>query len=115
MCRSAAPARANPSAALGLVVGVAARCGRGYGWRWILELLPFSLLINFDQHNAQYVSWQISPLVAHWILKQSLALEKGGERSHEDHQGFRQETSAAELLCPSVRYLVGWRPHRGRS
>jgi hypothetical protein len=29
------------------------------------ELLPFSLLINLDRHNAQYVSWQIIPLVAH--------------------------------------------------
>jgi hypothetical protein len=29
-----------------------------------LELLPFSLLINLDQQDAQYVSWQIIPLVA---------------------------------------------------
>ena len=30
-----------------------------------LEPQPLSLLINLDQHNGQYVSWQITSLVAH--------------------------------------------------
>src|SRR5215203_2799670 len=33
-------------------------------------------LINVDQHNARYVSWQIVLLVAHWILKETLATER---------------------------------------
>jgi hypothetical protein len=30
-----------------------------------LERRRFPYLINLDQHNARYVSWRITPLVAH--------------------------------------------------
>jgi hypothetical protein len=53
--RSGYPHRSRPSAALGLVVG-------SHGTVWVV---PFSLLVNFDQQYAQYVSWQIMALVAH--------------------------------------------------
>jgi hypothetical protein len=53
-------------AALGLLVGgVAPRVGGGMGNAGYLGPPPFSLLINLDQHNAQYVSWQIIPLVGY--------------------------------------------------
>src|SRR5215208_2172344 len=49
------------------------------------------------------------------ILKEFPALKKGGETSHDNHQGFHQEPPRSELLHPSVRHLVGRHPHRGRA